>query len=365
MTIDDERKHLLHCHFQAHESLNFISSLLAFAFFLLALLRFLPVSPLPTFSVSKDLFHKRPIPRTFQPRTLLDTHNVDEQSQSSRTSPSIALRLLSSALQPGHLSQQYTAASGNFQIGVPASMGTTMSPASGIRSRFCFDLPTSVPASGVLPQQVAAVSVNIQTSAPNSRSADTVESQPPRGGPGFVSRDPAYVSSSSYPMSQSLMVQGDVQAEILSSSIGAAVGCDALRGGLTDPPFYLSWPKRTTAVRESRGHLSEVDKIVIRCLRGDENNGPMPYARIEELTSFPKVTISRVVNELKGRQLPGHVKQAVISIREEDGLVNVQDPQGPPVFWQMVPVRHIKSSNTTLFYEVFYLVIPAGGETPA
>jgi hypothetical protein len=242
-------------------------------------------------------------------------------------------------------------------------MGTTMSPVSRIRSRFCFDPPTSIPASGVLPQQVAAVPVNIQTSAPNSTSANTVESQPP----GLVPRHPGYVSSSGYLTPQSLMAQGNVQAEILIGPIGAAVGGDALGGDLSfaDPPVYLSWTKRTTKEREYRKRLSEVDKIVIRCLRGDENNGPMPYARIEELTSFPKVTISRVVNELKGRQLPGRVKQAVISIREEDGLVNVHDPQGPPVFWQIVPVRHDMSSNTTLFHDVFYLAIPAGRETPA
>ncbi|KAF9348700.1 hypothetical protein BGX34_002288 [Mortierella sp. NVP85] len=86
--------------------------------------------------------------------------------------------------------------------------------------------------------------------------------------------------------------------------------------GLTVGPGSYPWVKRTQAENEARKQLTDVDRLVIKCLRGDEENNPLSYGSIVELTGFPKVTISRVLTKLKGQKL------LPMELIQQDGTCN-------------------------------------------
>jgi hypothetical protein len=95
--------------------------------------------------------------------------------------------------------------------------------------------------------------------------------------------------------------QVEAQASTTSTAI-AELQPLATSNGLAVGSGVYPWIKRTQAENESRRPLNDVDKLVIKCLRGDESN-PLPFGRIVELTGFPKVTIHRVLKKLQGQKL--------------------------------------------------------------
>ncbi|KAK3807246.1 MAG: hypothetical protein J3Q66DRAFT_406504 [Benniella sp.] len=113
---------------------------------------------------------------------------------------------------------------------------------------------------------------------------------------------------SSYQVPSGVMAPGNIQVERLSISMGAVVEGQASSSGpsFTAPPV-LAWTSRTAEERASKKPLNELDKSIIRHLHGDG----MSYAQIAALTGFPKVTISRVLNEPNDR-FPGHVELVVL-----------------------------------------------------
>ncbi|KAK3807234.1 MAG: hypothetical protein J3Q66DRAFT_406493 [Benniella sp.] len=95
--------------------------------------------------------------------------------------------------------------------------------------------------------------------------------------------------------------QVEAQASTMSTAI-VEIQHLATSSGLTVGPGTYPWVKRAQAESESRRPLNDVDKLVIKCLRGDESN-PLPFGRIVELSGFPKVTIHRVLKKLQGQKL--------------------------------------------------------------
>jgi len=79
------------------------------------------------------------------------------------------------------------------------------------------------------------------------------------------------------------------------------------------PRVHL-WTGRSDADKAAKKPLSDVEKYIIKCLRGDESKPSMSHDGINKITGFPKVTINRVRSELKDQQLP----QMTLSYNEED-----------------------------------------------